>query len=202
MGDAAVMKVDTGGTSRSARQTALLHLKPEPKPICQTRWPRRTRPLASASITFVRVVTSMPGARAMAGGGGGGASQMQPSSSLHHSATARGSSSTSAGRRRAGRLGRAWGRRSQRGGGPEQDEDGGGRGGDSSGRRWRLEVLTVMVAKRQWRAGGARAGDVAARGGSGRAWQRLWRGGREVKEVAGGGGEWPDGRPFFFSDVA
>uniref|UniRef100_A0A0D9YA54 Uncharacterized protein n=1 Tax=Oryza glumipatula TaxID=40148 RepID=A0A0D9YA54_9ORYZ len=147
MGDAAVMKADTGGTSRSARHTALLHLKPEPRPICQTWWPRRTRPLASISITFVRVVTSTVGARAMAGGGGS-ASQMQPSSSLHHSATARGSSSTSAGRRRAGRLGRAWGRRSQRGGGPEQDEDGGGRGGDSSGRRWRSEVLTGVVAKR------------------------------------------------------
>ncbi|BAH91130.1 Os01g0541700 [Oryza sativa Japonica Group] len=40
MGHAAVTKADTGGTSRSARQTVLLHLKPEPKLICQTRWPR------------------------------------------------------------------------------------------------------------------------------------------------------------------
>ncbi len=29
-------------TSRTARQTAELHLKPEPKAICQTRSPRRT----------------------------------------------------------------------------------------------------------------------------------------------------------------
>ena len=38
----------SAGTSRSARHTALLHLNPDPKPICHTRWPRRTRPLASA----------------------------------------------------------------------------------------------------------------------------------------------------------
>jgi len=34
-------------TVRSARHTALLHLKPEPKAICHTRSPRFTRSLAS-----------------------------------------------------------------------------------------------------------------------------------------------------------
>ncbi|EEE63925.1 hypothetical protein OsJ_18750 [Oryza sativa Japonica Group] len=78
--------------------------------------------------------------------------------------------------RRQASCGPAWprvGAALARGGGPEQDEDGGGPGGDSSGRRWRSEVLTIVVAKQQWRAGGARAGDVAARGGSGQAWRRL-----------------------------
>uniref|UniRef100_A0A0D9Y7K2 Uncharacterized protein n=1 Tax=Oryza glumipatula TaxID=40148 RepID=A0A0D9Y7K2_9ORYZ len=127
MGHAAVTKAYTGGTSRSARQTVMLHLKPEPKPICQTRWPRRTRPLALASITFVRVVTSMMEAREMAGNGGG-ASQMQPSSSLHHSATARDSSSTSAGRHQVDGEKRP----EQRGGAGAAP----GRGGGSGGIRW------------------------------------------------------------------
>uniref|UniRef100_A0A0D3FQT2 Uncharacterized protein n=1 Tax=Oryza barthii TaxID=65489 RepID=A0A0D3FQT2_9ORYZ len=52
---------------------------------------------------------------------------------------------------RVGRLGRAWGRVVVA----------------PSKRRQRV------VGKQQWRAGGARTGDVAACGGSGRAWRRL-----------------------------
>uniref|UniRef100_A0A0D3EN42 Uncharacterized protein n=1 Tax=Oryza barthii TaxID=65489 RepID=A0A0D3EN42_9ORYZ len=119
-------------------------------------------------------------------------------------------------RRRPG--GPAWpraGRRSQRGGGPEQDEDGGGRSGNSSGRRWRSEVQWQFI-RAEMEVGGAdnRGGEVAvARGWCSRRrcsrarWQRpsmatAWCSGGEGKEVAGSGGEWPDGRPFFFSDVA
>uniref|UniRef100_A0A7C8YPP6 Uncharacterized protein n=1 Tax=Opuntia streptacantha TaxID=393608 RepID=A0A7C8YPP6_OPUST len=36
-----------GLTFLSACQTALLHLNPDPKAICQTRWPFRILPLAS-----------------------------------------------------------------------------------------------------------------------------------------------------------
>uniref|UniRef100_A0A0E0A023 Uncharacterized protein n=1 Tax=Oryza glumipatula TaxID=40148 RepID=A0A0E0A023_9ORYZ len=183
MGDAVVTKADTGGTSRSVRQSALLHLKPEPKPICQTQWPRWTRPLASAKSNGRRRRRREPDAAAVFAPPLG----YHPRQQLHF--------------RRQASCGPAW---------PRARAALAAWWWPRARRRWRRSRWRFVRAEMEVGGTDNRGGKAAvargwcSRGRCGPAWRQrpsvatAWRGGGEGKEVAGGGGEWPDGRTFFF----
>uniref|UniRef100_A0A0E0PNB5 Uncharacterized protein n=1 Tax=Oryza rufipogon TaxID=4529 RepID=A0A0E0PNB5_ORYRU len=205
MGDAAVTKADTGGTSRSVRQSALLHLKPEPKPICQTRWPRWTRPLASASYQSEPLLIKHFCACGYLDGGSKSNGRRRrrrepdaaavfapplgyrPRQQLHF--------------RRQASCGPAW---------PRAGSALAAWWWPRARRRWRRSGWRFVRAEMEVGGADNRGGEAAvargwcSRGRCGRAWRQrpsvatAWRGGGEVKEVVGGGGEWPDERTFFF----
>uniref|UniRef100_A0A0D3EPW3 Uncharacterized protein n=1 Tax=Oryza barthii TaxID=65489 RepID=A0A0D3EPW3_9ORYZ len=235
MGHAAVTKADTGGTSWSARQTVLLHLKPEPKLICplasidhfcacgyldggsksngSRRRRRRREP--DAAVVFApplgyRLRQQLHFRRQALGGWGrkGRRSEEVPGAvpGQRRRRWRRWVVAEAAPRRRR------WRRWVVAEAAPVRA---GARSVVVASSKTKTAVVAVAIRSAEMEAGGAdsRGGEVAvargwcSRGRCGRAWwQRpsvtmAWRGGGEGKVVAGNGGEWPDGRPFF-SDVA